>query len=91
MKGKYIMRDFKNIKEIYETSNQSEANNFLEKGWHLLDIYQKVIAGFQSNQISPVYILGRPKNVEEKARDIKKELEEKIKKAFEAYKEEENI
>jgi hypothetical protein len=78
-------RNFKDIKEIYESSLQTEVNTFLEKEWQLLDIYQKSIGGIPTPQSIPVYILGRPKNILLTSSEIKKEIEKEAQKGFEDY------
>jgi len=76
-------KNFRDIKEIYETSNQMEVNSFLSKGWELLDIYQKITAGFQMQQILPAYILGRPASITLKSSEVKREMEEDARKILE--------
>ncbi|HPZ09029.1 MAG TPA: hypothetical protein PL110_13000 [Candidatus Eremiobacteraeota bacterium] len=78
-------RNFKNIKEIYESSDQTEVNRFLEKGWKLLEIYQKAVGTFPVPQANSIYILGRPENICISSSEIKREIREEAKKIFETY------
>ena len=77
-----MQKNFKDIKEIYETSDQTEVNIFLKKGWHLLDIYQKNTGTMPVQQIVSVYIIGRPEHIVFTVPEIKKEIDEEAKKNF---------
>ena len=79
------MKDLKEIREIYETTFTGEVNSFLSRGWQIIDIYHKTTGNLQTNQMVPSYILGRPEDISFKAEDIKKEMEEEVKKTFENY------
>lgn len=80
-----MKRTFKDIKEIYETSDLREVNWFLSKGWELLEIYQKLSGNIQVNQTLPLYILGKPENIKNTAHKLKKDMEEEAKKMFQSY------
>ncbi len=80
-----MKNNFKDIKEIYETSDQTEVNTFLKKGWQLLDIYQKNAGTVPVQQIISVYIIGRPEHIVFTGPEIKKEIDEKAKKLFENF------
>ena len=53
-----------NIVEIFETEDYLSCNSFLEKGWILILVCQKV-EEISDNCFEnyPLYILGRPKNI----------------------------
>ncbi len=80
-----MKRDFKDIKEIYETSDLTEVNTFLKKGWQLLDIYQKNTGAMPVQQIVSVYIIGKPEHTVFTGQEIKKGIEEEARKLFENF------
>jgi len=52
-----LYQDLRDIKKIVETSSQDEVNDFLSKGWRLIDTYTTTYSSEIDDQVI-MYVLG---------------------------------
>ncbi|MCT8978512.1 hypothetical protein N4T77_18140 [Clostridium sp. CX1] len=54
-----INEELLNVVKVQETYSKNEANDFLSKGWKLINVYTSTFSFEPSDQVN-VYVLGKP-------------------------------
>lgn len=54
-----LIEDLLNITRVQETHSQTEANELLENGWKLINIYTGSFSSEYNDQMN-IYVLGKP-------------------------------